>query len=191
MEHRLAVDPKHRPTKEKIRSHAPERQKAIVEEVDKLLKAGFIKEVNYPDWISNVILVKKANGKWRMCIDFKKLNKVCLKDSYPLPKIDQLVDATSGHELLTFMDAFSSYNQIRMVPEDEEKTAFITNRGLYCYRVMPFGLKNVGATYQRLVNKIFKEQIGYNMEVYVDDMLVKSRSSVNHIADLEETFSAL
>ena len=93
-------------------------------------------------------MVKKANGKWRMCIDFKKLNKACPKDSYPLPRIDQLVDATSGHELLTVMDAFSGYNQIRMAPEDEEKTAFITNRGLYCYRVIPFGLKNAGATYQ-------------------------------------------
>ena len=172
MEHHLAIDPKHRSTKEKIQSHAPERQKAIAEEVDKLLKAGFIKEVNYPDWISNVVLVKKANGKWRMCIDFKKQNKACPKDSYPLPRIDQLVDATSGHELLTFMDAFSGYNQIRMAPKDGEKTTFITNRGLYCYRVMPFDLKNAGATYQRLVNKIFKEQIGRNMEVYMDDMLV-------------------
>ena len=98
---------------------------------------------------------------------FKKLNKACPKDSYPLPRIDQLVDATSGHELLTFMDAFSGYNQIRMASEDEEKIAFITNHGLYCYRVMPFSLKNTGATYQRLVNKIFKEQIGRNMEVYV------------------------
>ena len=126
-----------------------------------------------------------------MCIDFKKLNKACPKDSYPLPRIDQLVDAISGHELLTFMDAFSGYNQIRMAPEDEEKTAFITNRGLYCYRVMPFGLKNAGATYQRLVNKIFKEQIDRNMEVYVDDMLVKSKSFRDHVADLEETFDAL
>ena len=126
-----------------------------------------------------------------MCIDFKKLNKVCPKDSYPLPRIDQLVDVTSGHKLLTFMDAFSGYNQIRMASEDKEKTAFITNLGLYCYRVMPFDLKNAGATYQRLVNKIFKEQIGRNMEVYVDDMLVKSKSLINHVVDLEETFSTL
>ena len=159
--------------------------------MDKLLKARFIREVNYPDWISNVVLVKKANGKWRMCIDFKKLNKTCPKDSYPLPRIDQLVDATSGHELLTFMDAFSDNNQIRMAPKDEEKTAFITNHGLYCYRVMPFDPKNVGATYQRLVNKIFKEQIDRNMEVFVDDMLVKSKSFMNHVADLEKTFGAL
>ena len=92
-----------------------------------------------------------------MCIDFKKLNKACPKDSYPLPRIDQLMDATSDHELLTFMDAFFGYNQIRMAPEDEEKITFITNRVLYCYRVMPFGLKNTGVTYQQLMNKIFKE----------------------------------
>ena len=138
-----------------------------------------------------MVLVKKANGKWRMCIDFKKLNKICPKDSYPLSRIDQLVDATSGYELLTFIDAFSGYNQIRMAPEDEEKITFITNRGLYCYRVMPFGLKNAGTTNQWLVNKIFKEQIGRNMEVYMDDMLVKNKSLMNHVVDLKETFSAL
>ncbi|EHA8591483.1 hypothetical protein COCNU_scaffold060974G000030 [Cocos nucifera] len=101
------------------------------------------------------------------------------------------MDATSGHELLTFMDVFSGYNQIRMAPENEEKTAFITDRGLYCYRIMPFGLKNAGATYQRLVNKIFKEQIGRNMEVYMDDILVKSRASTDHLANLKKTFDAL
>ena len=191
MKHRLAVDPKRWLMKKKIRDYASERQKAIAEEVDKLLKVGFIREVNYPNWVSNVVLVKKANGKWRMCIDFKKLNKACPKDSYPLPRIDQLVDATSGHELLTFMDVFFGYNQIRMAPEGEEKTTFITNRGLYCYRVMPFVLKNTGATYQWLVNKILKKQIDRNMKVYVDDILVKSKSSMNHVADLEETFSAL
>ena len=121
------------------------------------MKVGFIREVNYLNWISNVVLVKKVNGKWRMCIDLKKLNKACPKDGYPLSRIDQLVDATLGHELLTFMDAFSGYNQIRMAPEDEEKTAFITDRGLYCYRVMPLGLKTIGTTYQWLVNKIIKE----------------------------------
>ena len=88
MQHHLAADPKHRPTKEKVRSHAPERQLAIAEKVDKLLKVGFIREVNYSSWVSNVVLVKKANGKWRMYIDFKKLNKACPKDSYPLPRID-------------------------------------------------------------------------------------------------------
>ena len=102
-------------------------------------------------------MVKKANGKWRMCVDFTDLNQACLKDSFLLPRIDQLVDSIDGHKLLTFMDAFSGYNQMLMAEEDQEKTAFVTSQRLYCYRVMPFGLKNVGATYQRLVNQIFKK----------------------------------
>ena len=114
-----------------------------------------------------------------------------MKDSYPLPSIDQLVDATSGHELLTFMDAFSGYNQIQMVSEDEEKAVFITNRGLFCYRIMPFSLKNVGATYQCLVNNMFKHQIDRNMKDYIDDILVKSKTSCCHMDDLKETFATL
>ena len=88
----------------------------------------------YPKWLANVVLVKKANGKWRMCVDFTDLNKACPKDNFPLPRIDQLVDSTTGHKLLTFMDAFSGYNQIKMAEEDQEKTAFITSQGLYCYK---------------------------------------------------------
>ena len=94
------------------------------------------------------MLVKKANGKWRLCIDFTDINKACPKDSFPLPRIDLIVDATTGHELLSFMDAFSGYNQISMDPNDQEKTSFVTAQGTYCYRVMPFGLKNAGATYK-------------------------------------------
>ena len=114
--------------------------------------------------------MKKANGKWRMYVDFTNMNKACPKDSFHLPRIDQLMDSTAGHKLLTFMDAFSGYNQIKMAEEDQEKTAFITSQGLYCYKVMPFGLKNTRVTYQRLVNKMFSRQIGRNMEVYVDDL---------------------
>lgn len=126
-----------------------------------------------------------------MCVDFTDLNKACPKDSFPLPRINQLVDSTAGHKLLTFMDAFSGYSQINMAEEDQEKTAFITSQGLYCYKVMPFGLKNAGATYQRLVNKIFSKQIGRNMEVYVDDMLVKNKEELAHLDDLRETFATL
>ena len=137
------------------------------------------------------MLVKKANGKWRMCVDFTDLNKACPKYSFPLPKIDQLVDSTAGHSLLSFMDAFSRYNQIPMDKQDEESTTFITNMCLFCYRVMPFSLKNVGATYQRLVNKIFKLLIRRTMKVYVDDIITKSKKSVDHVQYLEETFELL
>ncbi|KAL5563843.1 hypothetical protein UlMin_033590 [Ulmus minor] len=189
--HRLNIDPSFRPVKQKRRTFNAERYMAINTEVDKLLKADFIREANYPEWIANVVLVKKANGNWRVCVDFTDLNKACPKDSFPLPRIDQLVDATAGHELLSFMDAYSGYNQIRMHQPDQEHTAFLTDQGLYCYKVMPFGLKNAGATYQRLVNKMFKQQIGRTMEVYVDDMLVKSLKADKHIDNLRESFEVL
>ena len=108
-------------------------------------------------------MAKRSNGKWGMCIDFTDLNKACPKNSFPLPRIDQLVDSTVGHKLLSFMDAFSGYNQILMDEDDQEKTTFVTSQALYCYKVMPFGLKNAGATYQRLVNHMFSHQIGRNV----------------------------
>ena len=123
-----------------------------MEEVEKLLTAGFIREFYYPKWLANVVMVKNSNGKWRMCVDFTNLNNACPKDSFPLPRIDQLIDSTAGHKLLTFMDAFSGYNQILMKEKNQEKTTFVTSQGLYCYKITSFRLKNTGATYQRLVN---------------------------------------
>ena len=153
--HRLNVHPSSKPVRQKKRVFAPKRDNAIKEEVQKLTLAKFIREVYYPNWLANVVMVKKANGKWRMCVDFTDLNKACPKDSYPLPCIDQLVDSTAGHRLLSFMDTFSGYNQIRMDEADQEKALFVTSQGLFCYKVMHFGLKNAGATYQRLVNHMF------------------------------------
>ena len=191
IEHQLNVDPTFKPVRQKRRKFAPERNRIVNEEVQKLLKIGSIREVKYPDWLANVVVVPKKNGKHRVCIDFTDLNKACPKDSFPLPHIDSLVDATSGHELLSFMDAFSGYNQILMHPNDQEKTSFITDRGTYCYKVMPFGLKNAGATYQRLVNRMFAAQLGKTMKVYIDDMLVKSLKAEDHINHLQQTFDLL
>ena len=189
--HRLNVYPSSKPVCQKKRVFAPERDNAIKEEVQKLATTKFIQEVYYPDLLANVVMVKKANGKWRMCVDFIDLNKACPKDSYPLPRIDQLVDSTTGHKLLSFMDDFSRYNQIKMKEADQEKTSFIISQGLFYYKVMHFGLKNAGATYQRLVNHMFCLQIGRNVEVYVDDMLVKSLGEEKHLDDLQETFDTL
>ena len=189
--HRLNVNLSFKTVKQKRRSFAPERQKAINEEVGKLLQAKAIREVEYPEWLANVVLVKKVNGKWRLCIDSTDINRACPKDSFPLPRIDLIVDATAGHELLIFMDAFSGYNQISMDPSDQEKTLFVTGQGTYCYQVMPFGLKNAGATYQRLVNRMFQKQIGTFMEVYIDDMLVKLIKAELHITHLAEAFQVL
>lgn len=106
----LSIDPTAKPIKQKKMYFALERNRAIIEEVYKLLHADFIWEVHYPDWLANVVMVKKSNGKWRMCVDFTDLNKACPKDSFSLPWIDLLVDSTTGHKLLSFMDAFSGYN---------------------------------------------------------------------------------
>ncbi|WCJ35536.1 Pro-Pol polyprotein [Euphorbia peplus] len=191
MEHTLDIDPEYTPVKQKKRNQGAERQQFIKSEVEKLLEFGRIKEVHYPQWISNVVLVKKANGKWRMCVDFSDLNKACPKDFYPLPCIDMLVDSTAGYEVYSFLDAKEGFHQIPLAEKDMEKTSFITPEGTYCYQVMPFGLKNAGATYQRLVNKMFKELIGKNVEIYVDDMIVKSKKAEEHARDLEVVFRIL
>ncbi|XP_019055351.1 PREDICTED: uncharacterized protein LOC109115573 [Nelumbo nucifera] len=114
-----------------------------------------------------------------------------MKESFPFPRIDHLVNATAGYELLIFMDSFSGYNQMQMHPDDKEKTSFIIEHGAHCYKVMPIGLNNAGATYQCLVNKIFKNQMGMKFEAYVDDMVVKSMKTEAHTSDLAETFDTL
>ena len=124
-------------------------------------------------------------------MDFTDLNKACPKDSYPLPQINLIVDTTAGHALLSFMDIYSRYNQIRIYPDDKDKTSFITNQGTYCYKVMPFGLKNARATYQWLVNLMFKPFIGTCMDVYVDDLLVKCMQEDGHLEYLSEPFGIL
>ena len=126
-----------------------------------------------------------------MCVDFTNLNKACPKDDYPLPKINKLVDSTAGHALLSFMVANAGSHQIPLAVEDKPHTAFITPTGVDCYMEMPFALKNAGATYQRMVNKIFKDQIGQNLEVYVDDMISKSKRVDDHAEYLCETFKTL
>jgi len=185
--HKLSIYKEARYISQKKRKLGEERRLVAKAEVDKLLSAGFIEEALYTTWLSNVVLVKKANGKWRICVDYTDLNKVCPRDAYPLPNIDRLVDGAAGNKVLRFLDAYSGYNQIPMVASDMNKTAFITNDANYFYRVMPFGLKNVGATYQRLMDKVFSHLMGQ----YVDDMVVKSPSHHQHTQDLLVVFSAL
>ena len=175
-----------------MRRFSEPSRKAIGEEVNRLLEAEFIREIKKATWVANPVLVPKKNTTvLRMCIDFTSLNKHCPKDHFPLPRIDQIVDSTAGCERLSFLDAYSGYNQIRMKKEDEEKTAFITPYGVYCYKTMPFGLKNAGATYQRCMQACLKEQIGRNVQVYVDDIVVKSKEEATLLEDLRETFDNL
>ena len=175
--HKLNVLPPTRPVRQRVRLLHLDCHQIIQAEVDNLLKAGFIREVKYPKWLVNVVVVLKKGGKWRVCIYYTDLNDTCLNDSFPLPRIDQIVDASAVDGMLSFLDTFSGYHKIPMYPSNAEKTSFINPFGLFCYNVMPFGLKNVGATYQRSVSKMFQPLLGKTMEVYIDDMLIKSKGA--------------
>nr|GEV86048.1 reverse transcriptase domain-containing protein [Tanacetum cinerariifolium] len=188
VKHRLNVREGCLLVRQKKRGQAPEKNKAISKEVKKLVEADIMKEVH---WLSNPVMVKKHDDNWIMCSDFKDLNKVCPKDGYPLPKIDWKVGPLCGYPYKCFLDAYKGYHQIKMAEEDEEKTAFITSQGILCYSKMSFGLKNVEATYQSLVDKAFQKQIGQNLEVYVGGLVIKSRTEKEVIRDAEETFKTL
>ena len=136
-------------------------------------------------------MVKKKTGKWRVCVDFTDLNRACPKDLFPMPRISQLVDATVGHPRMSFLDAFQGYHQIPLALDDQEKTSFVTPVGNYHYKVMSFGLKNAGSTYQRMMTKMFEPQLGKNVKVYIDDMVVKSKLVSKHIMDLISIFEIL
>ncbi|XP_058202937.1 uncharacterized protein LOC131317399 [Rhododendron vialii] len=189
--HRFAIHPEKWPVKQAPRRARPELMSQIEAKVDKLLTAGFIREVKYPTWLANIVPVPKKNGKIWICIDFCDLNEACPKDDFPLPITELLVDATTGYEILSFMDGYSGYNQIRMAPEDEELAAFRSLKGIFCYIVMPFGLKNAGATYQRSMTVIFGDMLHNIVECYVDDLVAKTRNKEDHLDDLKQIFERL
>ena len=189
--HHLNVNPSITPKRQPPRRLSKEHTEAVRNEVTKLKQAEAIKEVFYPQWLANTVVVKKKTGKWRVCVDFTDLNKACPKDPFPMSWINQLVDVTVGHPRMSFFDAFQGYHQIPLVLDDQEKTAFITPIGNYHYKVMPFGLKNTGSTYQRMMTKMFKPQLGRSIEIYIDDMVVNSKIVSEHVEDLTNIFEIL
>jgi hypothetical protein len=192
VEHALNVDPKARPIKQPLWRFDEPKRKAIGAELQRLENAGFIREIKASTWVSNPVIFPKKNMEVRrMCVDYTSLNKHCPKDPFPLPHIDQIIDATSGCARLSFLDAYPGYNQIKLKKEDEEKTAFITPYGVFCYQVMPFGLKNAGATYQRMMQNCLRSQIGRNIQAYNDDIIITTRKEGVLIIDLKETFDNL
>jgi hypothetical protein len=189
IEHSLNVDLAFRPRKQRLRKMSDDKAEGARNEVKRLLSAGVIREVTNLEWLANTVMVKKSNGKWRMCIDFTDLNKACPKDEFPLPRIDSLMDAAATVELMSLLDCYSGYHQIWMKKEDEPKTSLITPSGTYCYLRMPEGLKNAGGSFNRMTAKVLHSQIGKNVLTYVDDIIVKSMKQENHVADLQETFA--
>ncbi|XP_072054908.1 uncharacterized protein [Arachis hypogaea] len=190
VEHRLALKPNARHVKQTPRRFAPEINVKIKEEMERLIKAKFIRTDRYVEWVSNIVPVMKKNGKLRVCIDFRDLNNATSKDEYFMTIADMLIDSAAENEILSFMDGYFRYNQIFIAEYDVAKTAFRSPGalGTYEWMVMPFGLKNAGATYQQEMNAIFHEFIGKFMEVYIDDVMVKSISISQHIDHLRKAF---
>ena len=160
----------------------------ILREVQKLLAAGFIKPIQHPCWLSNIVPVKKKNGQIRCCVDFRNLSKAYLKNEFSLPNMDLLIDSGAGSAMFSLMDGFSEYNQIRMAPKDAKKIAFKTPMGNFYYTVMPFRLKNASATYQRAMTAIFHDMMHQELEDYVDDIVVKSKKKEEHFYVLKKEF---
>ena len=190
VKHHLPILPHARPVKQKFRRQYTRWSLQIKEEIHKQL-VGFLSVVEYLKWLAKVVPIPKNNGKVRVCVYFRDLNKASPKDDFPLPHIDMLVDSTAGHSMLSIMDGFSGYNKILMAPEDMENTSFITEWGTYCYRVMPFRLKNAGSTYQRVATTLFHDMMHIDVEVYVDGMIVKSRDKADHLVALQSFFERI
>jgi hypothetical protein len=191
IEHHLKINPDTRPIQQKPQKQSIEWQNFICEEIKKLFNAGFIWEVHHPQWLANHVVVPKVDGKFRMCIDYTSLYKACPKDPFPLPWIDQIVDSTSGYDLLYFLDAYSGFYQIPMSSEDEEHTAFIILDGLFFYVSIPYGLKNALPTFVRAMHKIFGGLIRDLIEVYVNDIIVKIKSCASLLDNLTHVFDRL
>ncbi|CAL2277698.1 unnamed protein product [Prunus armeniaca] len=193
VEHRLPTVEDFKPFKQPPRRMSAEVELQVKEEIVRLVKAKFIRPARYVEWLSNIVPVKKKTGAIRICVDFRNLNLATPKDEYPMPMADLLVDGAAKHEILSFMDGHSGYNQIFIAEEDVHKTAFRCpgSIGTFEYVVMPFGLKNAGATYQRAMNSIFHDMIGRNLEVYIDDVVIKSESRLGHVDDLRSAFERM
>ncbi|GJU49576.1 reverse transcriptase domain-containing protein, partial [Tanacetum coccineum] len=179
------------PIKQKKRSLAPERNEVIHSQVEELTEVGILREVKYQTWVSNLMVVKKDNGKWKLRVDFTNINKACIREPHPLLAAEQKAEGLHKYRLKCFLDAYKGYHQIPIAEKDEEKIAFFTKEGIFCYKRLPFGLKNTGATYQWLIHKVFGHQMGRNMEVNADDMVIMSDSEEEMMADITETLERL
>ncbi|CAN6704835.1 unnamed protein product [Malus baccata var. baccata] len=194
VEHRMPIKEGYKPVKQAPRRMSKEIEEKVKEEIERLVKAGFFRPAKYVEWLANIVPVLKAVTKAvRCCVDYRNINSATPKDEYPMPMADLSIDAVAKHKVLSFMDGNAGYNQIKMAPYDIHKTAFRCpgHVGAYEYLVMPFGLKNAGATYQRAMNAIFHDLIGHSMEVYIDDIVVKSKTEEQHLVDLKQALTRM
>ncbi|CAN6569845.1 unnamed protein product [Malus baccata var. baccata] len=194
VEHRMPIKEGYKPVKQAPRRMSKEIEEKVKEEIERLVKVGFIRPAKYVEWLANIVPILKAITKAvRCCVDYRNINSATPKDEYPMPMADLSINAVAKHKVLSFMDGNVGYNQIKMAPEDIHKIAFRCpgHVGAYEYLVMPFGLKNAGTTYQRAMNAIFHDLIGQSMEVYIDDIVVKSKTEEQHLVDLKQALTRM
>lgn len=187
----MPIDHARPPVKQKPIKFKLDLSLRIKEEVTKQIEVNVVRAINYPTWLANIVPVPKKDGMIKICVDYRDFNKASLKDNFFLPNIHILIDKYVKHELHSLVDCFSGYHQIRMHEKDAEKTDFTTPRGVYCYRFMPFGLKNTGATYMKAMTTLFHDMIHKEIEEYVDDIIIKSRKSSKHFDDIRKFFERL
>src|ERR1700733_6622569 len=168
---------------------SPNLREIVKEELQKLLNAGFIYPISDSEWVSPLVIVPKKNGKWRVCVDYRALNKATQKDHFPLPFIGQVLDTLAGNKFFSFLDGFSGYNQIQIAPEDQDKTTFTCPWGTFAYRVLPFGLCNAPATFQRVVLSIFADLINDSVEISMDDFTSYRSSFQEALSNLGNVLS--
>ncbi|BFG15851.1 hypothetical protein CerSpe_021250 [Prunus speciosa] len=191
VEHNLPIKEGYLPVKQARRRMSMETELKVKKEIERLLKAGFIRSAIYTDWLANIVLVlKRKIGAVRICVDYRNLNEASPKDEYPMPMADMLVDGATHHQMLSFLDDNVRYNLIMVAEEDIHKTAFMCpgHLGAFEYTVMPFGIRNAGATYQRAMNSVFHDMIGHSLKVYIDDVVIKSPEAENHVSNLRKAF---
>src|SRR6185369_14138514 len=175
---------------QKLRRYSPEQNEFIKEEVKRMLDAGIIRE-SQGNWSTNVVIVEKKNGKQRLCVDYRALNSITKEDKYPLPNIQETLDSIAGAKWFSTIDLASGYWQMKVADEDIEKTAFVTAHGFYEFRRMPFGLTNAPAAFQRLMDRVLRNEIGRFVQVYLDDIIIYSKSWEEHLEHIEQVFKRL
>jgi hypothetical protein len=188
IQHRIPIKEDQKPFRQKLRRINPKLLPLIEKEIKKMYDAKIIVPLRFSKWVSNLVPTRKKTGEIRLCIDFRNLNKASLKDNYPLPKMDHLLQSVVGSSRISLLDGFSGYNQVLVHPDDQEKTAFTTPWGTFMYVKMPFGLMNAGATFQRAMDIAFVEESGKFIVVYLDDVTVFSQSDDEHLRHLRRVF---
>ena len=187
-QHTIPLKEGAKPRKQRPYTYNDTFAKKIKEEIDKLLEAEFIYEIEHTEWVSPIVVVPKKNGKLRVCVNLKQLNAVTICDNYPLPITDHVLERVAGKEAYSFCDGFSGYNQFSIALEDQHKTAFATEWGTFAYRVMAFGLTNAPATFQRLMTHAFKQYLHDFLEIFMDDLCVHSKRRIEHVDHLVKVF---